>query len=134
MQPRDRIRQALARDVKAAGRPALVAFVTAGYPEPREFLKVLRAVSGAADAIEIGVPFSDPMADGVTIQRASQHAIEHGVSLTWILDELGRRDFELSHPCCRELLETAVGVRLRRAREARGRSRRQRLHRAGPAL
>ena len=98
MQPRDRIRAALTRDVKAGGRPALVAFVTAGYPEPREFLQVLRAVSSVADAIEIGVPFSDPMADGVTIQRASQHAIEHGVSLTWILDELGRRDFELSAP------------------------------------
>ncbi len=38
------------------------------------------------------------MADGVTIQRASQHAIEHGVSLTWILDELERRDFELTAP------------------------------------
>ena len=98
MQPRDGIRQALARDVSAGGRPALVAFVTAGYPEPREFLAVLEAVSSAADAIEIGVPFSDPMADGVTIQRASQHAIEHGVSLGWIFDELGRRDFELSAP------------------------------------
>jgi tryptophan synthase alpha chain len=98
MQPRERIRQALARDVEAGGRPALVAFITAGYPEPREFLHVLKAVSSAADAVEIGVPFSDPMADGVTIQRSSQHAIEHGVSLTWILDELGRRDFALSAP------------------------------------
>ena len=91
MQPRERIRAALARDVKTGGRPALVAFITAGYPEPSEFLEVLKTVSSAADAIEIGVPFSDPMADGVTIQRASQHAIEHGVSLRWILDELGRR-------------------------------------------
>jgi tryptophan synthase alpha chain len=98
MRPRDRIRQALARDLKTGGHPALVAFITAGYPEPREFLQVLRAVSSAADAIEIGVPFSDPMADGVTIQRSSQHAIEHGVSLSWILDELARRDFELESP------------------------------------
>jgi tryptophan synthase alpha subunit len=88
MQPRDRIRTALKRDPRADRRPALVAFITAGYPEPREFLDVLRAVAGAADAVEIGVPFSDPMADGVTIQRSSQHAIEHGVSLPWILDEL----------------------------------------------
>jgi tryptophan synthase alpha chain len=98
MLPRDRLRQALARDVGKNGRPALVAYVTAGYPEPRDFLQLLRAVSSAADAIEIGVPFSDPMADGVTIQRSSQHAIEKGVSLTWILDELARRDFELTAP------------------------------------
>jgi tryptophan synthase alpha chain len=99
MLPRDRIRAALARGASAEKRsPALVAFITAGYPEPREFLNVLRAVAGAADAVEIGVPFSDPMADGVTIQRSSQHAIEHGVSLTWILDQLARRDFELASP------------------------------------
>jgi tryptophan synthase alpha chain len=98
MQPRDRIRAALARDLEQRGRPALVAYITAGYPEPREFLNVLRAVSSACDAVEIGVPFSDPMADGVTIQRSSQHAIERGVTLTWILDELERRDFERKAP------------------------------------
>jgi tryptophan synthase alpha chain len=98
MLPRDRLRTALARDVGKGGRPALVAYITAGYPEPSEFLGVLRAVGRAADAVEIGVPFSDPMADGITIQRSSQHAIEHGVSLSWILDELARRDFELTSP------------------------------------
>jgi len=99
MLPRDRIRTALARDVSAQrGAPALVAFITAGYPEPREFLSVLRSIASVADAVEIGVPFSDPMADGVTIQRSSQHAIEHGVSLRWILDELARRDYELEAP------------------------------------
>jgi tryptophan synthase alpha chain len=76
----------------------LVAYITAGYPEPGKFLEVLRAVSSAADAVEVGVPFSDPMADGVTIQRSSQHAIAHGVSLSWILGELARRDFELTAP------------------------------------
>ncbi len=98
MQPRDRIRAALARNLEQRRRPALVAYITAGYPEPREFLNVLRAVSSACDAVEIGVPFSDPMADGVTIQRSSQHAIERGVTLTWILDELERRDFERKAP------------------------------------
>ncbi|HWN39078.1 MAG TPA: tryptophan synthase subunit alpha [Gammaproteobacteria bacterium] len=98
MQPRDRLRNALARDVRKGGRPALVAYITAGFPEPRDFLQVLKSVSSASDAIEIGVPFSDPMADGVTIQRASERAIEKGVSLTWILDELARRDFELTAP------------------------------------
>jgi tryptophan synthase alpha chain len=112
MLPRDRIRAALARGAAAGGArgeraaetrganasPSLVAFITAGYPEPSEFLNVLRAVAGAADAVEIGVPFSDPMADGITVQRSSQHAIEHGVSLRWILDELARRDYELASP------------------------------------
>ena len=98
MQPHDRIRAALARDLHAGARPALIAYVTAGFPERSEFLAVLRAVASASDAVEIGVPFSDPMADGITIQRSSQHAIEHGVSLTWILDELARRDFELPAP------------------------------------
>jgi tryptophan synthase alpha chain len=103
MLPRDRIRASLTRaaaDASAAATrsPALVAFITAGYPAPSEFLNVLRAIAGAADAVEIGVPFSDPMADGVTIQRSSRHAIEHGVSLKWILDELARRDFELASP------------------------------------
>jgi tryptophan synthase alpha chain len=98
MQPRDRIRAALARDVRNNERPALVAYITAGFPEPSGFLHVLKSVGGAADAIEIGVPFSDPMADGVTIQRSSERAIEKGVSLAWILDELGRRDFGLHAP------------------------------------
>jgi tryptophan synthase alpha chain len=96
MLPRDRLRATLAR--QAGDGPALVAFITAGYPEPREFLEVLHAVARAANAVEIGVPFSDPMADGITIQRSSQHAIEHGVSLHWILDELARRDFDLPAP------------------------------------
>jgi tryptophan synthase alpha chain len=98
MQPRDRIRHALARDLAKRERPALVGYITAGFPEPSEFLKVLKAVASAADAVEIGVPFSDPMADGVTIQRSSERAIEKGVSLRWILDELARRDFELTAP------------------------------------
>jgi tryptophan synthase alpha chain len=97
MRPHERLRDALAREI-GKGRPAVVGYITAGFPEPREFLRVLRAVASAADAVEIGVPFSDPMADGVTIQRSSQLAIEKGVSLTWILDELARRDFELTAP------------------------------------
>jgi tryptophan synthase alpha chain len=98
MQPHERIRAALARDLAKRERPALVAYITAGHPAPREFLRILRAVSSACDAVEIGVPFSDPMADGITIQRSSQQAIEHGVSLEWILDELERRDFDLTAP------------------------------------
>ena len=87
MQPREALRRALER----ADGPALVAFLTAGYPEPERFLEVLAEVEEAADAVEIGVPFTDPMADGVTIQRSSQGAIEKGVSLRWILDQLAAR-------------------------------------------
>ncbi|RMF97729.1 MAG: tryptophan synthase subunit alpha [Gammaproteobacteria bacterium] len=70
------------------GRPALLPFVTAGYPDPAGFIELLSAVSAAGDVVEVGVPFSDPMADGVTIQRASRAAIEAGVSLRWILEQL----------------------------------------------
>jgi tryptophan synthase alpha chain len=94
MLPRDRISSALARK----GRPAIVAFVTAGYPDPDSFLPTLQKIASAADAVELGVPFSDPMADGVTIQRSSQQAIEHGVNLHWIFDQLEARTFELEAP------------------------------------
>ena len=93
MLPRERITAALEK-----AHPAIVAYITAGYPDRDDFLAALQSICGAADAVEIGVPFSDPMADGVTIQRSSRHAIEHGVSLKWILAELGRRDFELAAP------------------------------------
>lgn len=72
----------------AAGRVGLVPFITAGYPEKDQFIDTLRRVATVGDVIEVGVPYSDPLADGVTIQRASHHAIEHGVSLRWILDQL----------------------------------------------
>lgn len=69
---------------------ALVPFITAGYPQKGKFIATLRAIAEVADAVEVGVPFSDPMADGVTIQRASHAAIASGVSLRWILAELKR--------------------------------------------
>jgi tryptophan synthase alpha chain len=94
MLPRERVTAALTK----RAQPTLIAYVTAGYPDPETFLDLVRQVSGAADAIEIGVPFSDPMADGVTIQRASRAAIERGVTLRWIFTELARRDFELAAP------------------------------------
>lgn len=77
--------------IKAAnesGRPALVPFITAGYPEPGEFINTLKAVAGVGDAVEIGIPFSDPMADGMTIQRSSHAALREGVNLEWIFSEL----------------------------------------------
>ena len=68
--------------------PALVPFITAGYPSAEDFKETLFEISKKADVIEIGVPFSDPMADGVTIQRSSRIAIENGVTLTWIFNQL----------------------------------------------
>ena len=94
MQPREALRQALTLD----SGPALIAFVTAGYPEPKRFLEVLREIGEAADAVEIGVPFTDPLADGITVQRASQAALQHGVSLSWIFAQLASREFELPAP------------------------------------
>ena len=72
---------------KASG-PALIPFITAGYPNAEDFKQTLFEISKKADVIEIGVPFSDPMADGVTIQRSSHMAIENGVTLKWIFNEL----------------------------------------------
>ncbi len=68
------------------GRKALIPFITAGDPEPGQTLPLMRAlVAGGADIIELGVPFSDPMADGPTIQRASERALAYGVSLRIVL-------------------------------------------------
>ena len=86
--PRERLANTI-RAAAARGEPALVAFMTAGYPSAARFREHLTAVAAAADVVEIGVPFTDPMADGVTIQRSSQEALRQGVSLRWILAELG---------------------------------------------
>jgi tryptophan synthase alpha chain len=80
-----------------AERTALVPFITAGYPEPTQFVSTLKAVAMVGDVVEIGIPFSDPMADGMTIQRSSFVALQKGVSLAWIFDELetARGDIEV---------------------------------------
>ncbi len=87
--PRDRISTVL-RARSATGDVALVAFMTAGYPRKEKFREHLAAVAAGADVVEIGVPFTDPMADGVTIQRSSREALAQGVSLRWILQELAK--------------------------------------------
>jgi tryptophan synthase alpha chain len=85
--PRERISAAI-RTAASQGEPALVAYLTAGYPRRAQFPEHVRALAAGADVVEIGVPFTDPMADGVTIQRASLAALAQGVSLKWILAEL----------------------------------------------
>lgn len=69
-------------------KPALIAYITAGFPDKATFKAQLDAVAAVADVVEIGVPFTDPMADGATIQRASRVALDQGASLRWILAEL----------------------------------------------
>ncbi len=72
--------------LQAAGRKALIPFVTAGDPDPALTVPILHTlVSAGADVIELGVPFSDPMADGPTIQRASERALAKGMSLRQVL-------------------------------------------------
>ncbi len=63
-------------------------FLTAGFPTRRGFKDNLAAVAKVCDVVEIGVPFTDPMADGATVQRASFAALADGVTLPWILEEL----------------------------------------------
>ena len=87
MSPRERITEAI-RAAAAGGEPALLAYLTAGYPRREKFREHVRALAAAAEVLEIGVPFTDPMADGVTIQRASLAALAQGVNLKWILAEL----------------------------------------------
>lgn len=73
-------------ELKAAERTALIPFVTAGDPNPEVTVPLMHAmVQSGADLIELGVPFSDPMADGPVIQRASERALEHHVSLHDVL-------------------------------------------------
>ncbi|HVS26825.1 MAG TPA: tryptophan synthase subunit alpha [Burkholderiales bacterium] len=68
-------------------KKALIPFITAGDPEPGMTVKMMQTLSeGGADIIELGVPFSDPMADGPTIQRSYERALKHRISLKQILD------------------------------------------------
>jgi tryptophan synthase alpha chain len=74
---------------RRSGRKALIPYVTAGHPSVEGMPELLdRLVEAGSDVIELGVPFSDPVADGPTIQRSSQRALENGVALPAILDLL----------------------------------------------
>ncbi len=86
MTPAERLSAAI-RSPKHGG-PALLPYLTSGFPTMEGFGDLLRSVAEVADAMEIGVPFTDPMADGVTIQDSSRVALENGVNLRWILKTL----------------------------------------------
>ena len=73
--------------LKNAGRPGLIAYLTAGDPTPAHTPELGAALErGGADLIELGVPFSDPIADGPVIQRGSDRALKAGTTLAKVLD------------------------------------------------
>jgi len=85
--------------LRREGRPGLVTYVTAGDPDPERCAGILRALDRAgADVLEIGVPFSDPMADGPVIQRATERALAGGMTLTRVLDLIEQVRPEVSAP------------------------------------
>lgn len=91
----NRIDQRFAR-LRPVGRKALVCYVTAGHPDPESSLDLMRGVEDAgADVIEIGVPFSDPIADGPVIQQSSQVALAAGMTLDRVLDLVSRARLEI---------------------------------------
>ena len=78
--PQGRISQAFTR-AREEGRVALIAYLTVGFPEPDATPELVRAlIDGGADIIELGIPFSDPLAEGVTIQDASARALQGGMT------------------------------------------------------
>src|SRR5215211_2748004 len=68
-------------ELRARGRTALIPYLTAGYPSAEASLAALRAADEVADILEVGVPFSDPLADGPTIQRSTFDALRQGMTL-----------------------------------------------------
>jgi tryptophan synthase alpha chain len=84
--------QSVFAELKAQGKKALIPYITAGDPNPEQTVPLLHAlVAAGADVIELGVPFSDPMADGPVIQRASERALVHKMGLRKVLAMV--RDF-----------------------------------------
>ena len=80
------------RAARAAGRHALIPFVTFGFPDEKRFWPALVELDeNGADIIEIGVPFSDPVADGPVVEEASRRVLSDGVCLERIMEELKLR-------------------------------------------
>lgn len=93
---KNRLTQKINRS-RETGKTALIPFLPAGYPDKDRFWEEIRQLDLAgAEIIEIGVPFSDPMADGPAVEEASQRCLSQGVNLHWILEQLSKRsrDFQ----------------------------------------
>lgn len=83
--------------IETAGGHAICGYVTAGYPDLESFPDILSKVADAADVVEVGVPFTDPMADGQTIQQASHQALVNGVNLDYVFDTLNAVELGAPH-------------------------------------
>ena len=104
-------------------------------PEPRGFREHLTAIAAAADVVEIGVPFSDPMADGATIQRASFAALQDGFTLPWLLQELEQMQPRPRAPLLlMSYLNPLLAFGLERLPEAAARAGVARFHHSRPAI
>ena len=90
--------ESILKKINRNNETALVPFFTAGYPQLDSFASDLINISKVGDVVEIGVPFSDPMADGMTIQRSSHQALINGVSLKWIFDQIETVSEQLQAP------------------------------------
>jgi tryptophan synthase alpha chain len=77
-------------DLRARGGTALIPYLTAGYPDPLASGEALRIADELADVLEVGVPFSDPLADGPTIQRSTFQALQQGMTLAGTLELIER--------------------------------------------
>jgi tryptophan synthase alpha chain len=85
--------------IRASGEPGLVTYITAGDPDMPRTEGILRSLDRAgADVLEVGVPFSDPLADGPVIQRATERALAAGATLAGVLDMIGRVRKDLRAP------------------------------------
>ena len=82
-------------ELRAHGGPYVAAYLPGGFPSREAFADLLPSLAESADLIEVGVPFTDPMADGLTIQRASRTALSDGTTLPWILEWL---EHAVRHP------------------------------------
>ena len=79
--------------LRRESRRAFVVYATAGHPDPTKSLELLKALEeSGVDVIEVGVPFSDPMADGPVIQASSQRALSHGMTFEKVLDLIQRAE------------------------------------------
>ncbi len=108
------------QQLRSEGRTALVPFLTAGHPDRATSLEALRAAEMRADILEVGVPFSDPLADGPTIQAATFRSLEQGMTLAGTLDLI--REAELDVPVVlfsylNPVLQYGVDALLREAAE-----------------
>jgi tryptophan synthase alpha chain len=81
--------------LRSSGRSALIPYLTAGFPTAATSAAALRAAAEVSDIIEVGVPFSDPLADGPTIQRSTFEALRQGMTLAGTLELIARAELEV---------------------------------------